>query len=471
MAFPRTPQRVAPNSARKRRQVLDLSRQQASPSHGERMSMIFKDASANLKGIRTPPPGPLPNTKVSRLPLSQTRSVRFGSISRDKEKLTSPGLRRQTQPLQACTAENNADSIIGRSTQSDSSPVPSLHDYPTPNREPCMNNGPYHKDAAREPISSGFTSPSILYSQPPKTPEEVKYPNFEQYPTFQSSSPPVGTSLSKSGSHATSSDSPTSVTLPRSLHRSEITSDASIETWLNGVQLSFKDADQFTMQHEAHRTNIASSDEPQIPPNAPSPKFPRQRAAFAPRKEREAQRSDSSNKENVSPIKSASSLDHTCIPFLAATPPNFRNSNIQATTDANALIPFTQPRTPQGYLSVPPKRKKARINGKTKPKSQGSPKDFRIHDDQVADALMQLSPDVELHRKGRRPKRDRCVSYWDHDILSMDSPCQHTEPESISVPMRKGKRVLGETQQSAELTKSKAFAAEVENAEFAILFR
>lgn len=30
---------------------------------------------------------------------------------------------------------------------------------------------------------------------------------------------------------------------------------------------------------------------------------------------------------------------------------------------------------------------------------------------------MQLRPEVEKHRKGKGPKRERCVSYWDEDII------------------------------------------------------
>lgn len=53
--------------------------------------------------------------------------------------------------------------------------------------------------------------------------------------------------------------------------------------------------------------------------------------------------------------------------------------------------------------------------------------DFTIHEDQIAEALAQLSPDVERHRKGRGPKRERCLSYWDQDILQPSSQCMPTD--------------------------------------------
>ena len=33
--------------------------------------------------------------------------------------------------------------------------------------------------------------------------------------------------------------------------------------------------------------------------------------------------------------------------------------------------------------------------------------------------MVQLSPDVECYRKGRGPRRDRCGSYWDMDVIRM----------------------------------------------------
>ena len=77
--------------------------------------------------------------------------------------------------------------------------------------------------------------------------------------------------------------------------------------------------------------------------------------------------------------------------------------------------------TSQGHPSLPPKRKKARIDD-IAPSRAGTDmptarRDFTILEDQLSEALAQLSPDVERHRKGRGPKRERCMSYWDNDIL------------------------------------------------------
>lgn len=93
-------------------------------------------------------------------------------------------------------------------------------------------------------------------------------------------------------------------------------------------------------------------------------------------------------------------------------------------------------------------------------------RDFTIHDDQIADALAQLSPDVELRRKGRRLKRVRCLSYWDEDILHPSSPCAPMNNDENAAPTRKGRKVLGEPKQTAELAKEKPFVKEIEDAAF-----
>ena len=78
-------------------------------------------------------------------------------------------------------------------------------------------------------------------------------------------------------------------------------------------------------------------------------------------------------------------------------------------------------------LSAPPKRKKPKaVRSNTeatvevnKKKNQSK---FDICEDDVADSLMELSPHVECHRKGKGPKKERCPSYMDQDVLPGCSP-------------------------------------------------
>ena len=75
--------------------------------------------------------------------------------------------------------------------------------------------------------------------------------------------------------------------------------------------------------------------------------------------------------------------------------------------------------------------------------------DFTIHEDELSGALAELSPQVERYRKGRGPKRERRQSYLDEDVLDM-----------------KNKVPLGESAQSAQLTKSQPFLGEAAHAAF-----
>ena len=123
-----------------------------------------------------------------------------------------------------------------------------------------------------------------------------------------------------------------------------------------------------------------------------------------------------------------------------------------------------------GLLHLAPKRKKAKVTKASKQDhKEVSPSNFTICEDETSDILAELSPVVERHRKGRRPKRGRCSSYYDQDILPQFSPLNDKaggKGGEEKVETRKGRRVLGEAKNSAELTKAKAFDEMAENAEF-----
>ncbi|KAL8810002.1 MAG: hypothetical protein Q9223_007841 [Gallowayella weberi] len=120
---------------------------------------------------------------------------------------------------------------------------------------------------------------------------------------------------------------------------------------------------------------------------------------------------------------------------------------------------FAHPLTPDRGLRSPPKRKILRPS----PSKAGSPappnnQDFVIYEDESSDKMAKLSPVVEKYRKGCGPKRKRCVSYWDEDIL----------------PEVQGKPVASERENAARealrelpwLTKARGFVDGIENAAF-----
>lgn len=93
-------------------------------------------------------------------------------------------------------------------------------------------------------------------------------------------------------------------------------------------------------------------------------------------------------------------------------------------------------------------------------------KDFTIYEDQLAGALAELSPLVERHRKGRGPKRERCMSYFDEDVIEIGSPDKVAGNQESGGCKRKDRQVLGESENSAELTREKPFLKGFEQAAF-----
>jgi len=194
-----------------------------------------------------------------------------------------------------------------------------------------------------------------------------------------------------------------------------------------------------------------------------------------------------SNKENQPPLKQPPRRPTLTVPTELDWEPSPSSSTISRLI--GPLVPpresstpasrFLQPSTPSNLLSQPPRRKK-RLNlpsGVTdprprKPSRTESPFDITPDDE----TIVPLSPHVTPYRKCNRPKRTRCPSYFDADILrlpsqgrtgdesdegSEDSVTENREPER-----RKGKVVLGASEAARELTKPRAFAEVAEGGLF-----
>ncbi|KAI4157395.1 MAG: hypothetical protein L6R39_000677 [Caloplaca ligustica] len=114
--------------------------------------------------------------------------------------------------------------------------------------------------------------------------------------------------------------------------------------------------------------------------------------------------------------------------------------------------------SPGDSLPEPPRHKIPRpppIKGTSSAKQDHG---FVIYEDGASDQSMELSPSVERYRKGRRPQRERCMSYWDEDILS--SPRDFPKREDRG---KGGRQVLGDL---PSLTKAKCFIKDAEEAQF-----
>ncbi|KAL8874014.1 MAG: hypothetical protein Q9174_000610 [Haloplaca sp. 1 TL-2023] len=113
---------------------------------------------------------------------------------------------------------------------------------------------------------------------------------------------------------------------------------------------------------------------------------------------------------------------------------------------------------PRGQALDLRKRKAPRLSP-VKPQTPAEIKlNFVIYDDGSTDPLADVSPAVEQFRKGRRPKRDRCTSYWDEDVLPELSQSNKQASKETS-----GRQVLGDL---PELTKPKGFMEGIENTQF-----
>ena len=192
-----------------------------------------------------------------------------------------------------------------------------------------------------------------------------------------------------------------------------------------------------------------------------------------------------SNKENIPPSTAAKPWSNIASPSAGTighqsiTPVNPQASDQSSSNFSDSSLGLARPgptslspitRAPHGLLHLSPKRKKAKVAAsiKQKQKEPGS-SSFTICEDESADVLAELSPVIERHRKGRGPKRGRCPSYYDQDILPQFSPLNDKGAKKDGkeeVKIRKGRKVLRDTKNSAELTKARAFDEAAENAEF-----
>lgn len=98
--------------------------------------------------------------------------------------------------------------------------------------------------------------------------------------------------------------------------------------------------------------------------------------------------------------------------------------------------------------------------------SKGSPPigqdgSFEIYEDETCEEVLELSPSVQQYRRGRGPKRERCMSYWDNDIVP--SAIAGTEKKRGEGTERVARQVLGDI---PALTKAKGFVQGAENAKF-----
>ena len=488
-AFPRTPGRPTPNSAKKRRPIPLFTRPTATPSHKAKMSIIFRDAAISLQGSTSPTYRLSSNTKRFRVPLSQARSIHIDSLCQ-KDKIRSSGLGTPSK-LSRCSESpsisNRASSVVRRLQASGGGP---RHPTPTPlpkldgatlktftshsrDVDPgfdaiCTGN-PLKVNSAsspsqideegKEPISSGFETPIAPTPGFIENPDDVKYPILENWRSLRSS---FHSSCLGSDDEDLHSTHGVPFILPFHPPSAEEAQRSHIDTWLNEVV----EATTFGLSNspmEVYGTEdlIMSDAPPQIiAPEARSPIQSRASLSSLGQKTQPGSRA-SSDKENVSPTKNTSSRTYPSEPHLEPSAlSQVCQNNPHPVLQVTKALRFAPPATAQGNLRVPPRRKKARadkIDSSREEKELLSPRtNFTIREDQLTGALAQLSPDVERHRKGRGPKRERCMSYWDEDIIPPASPCVAVDVGNHSKMPVKGRLRFGESKETVQSRKEKS---------------
>ena len=447
--FPTTPKRPAPNSAKKRRQMPDLSRLTATPGHGAKMSMIFRDAANSLQGTGISPTHGRSNIKKSRLPISQARGTKFGSSCADeihRRPGVGPHYSTPTYLTEAglATSGTTADRSLGPATDVGGM---CLDDT---SRFSGVSPSSHIEEEGREPISSGFATPTASIANLVEDPEEVIYPILEHWPSLQSLYNASSVGSDNDDIHSTHG---VPLILPFPCSYAEQAPRSDINTWLNGVAEAASSGLSSSPKQSYEKGDLVVTDAPFSHSIASNLAFPiKDRATPSTLKQdMQARSRASSDKENISPSKYAPSPTRPLAQNLRArTPSHFGQTNTQTTLPLIKPPHIAQPSAPKGHLSLPPKRKRARVDGiassRAGPEMPMPPRDFTIHEDQVAGALSQLSPDVERHRKGRGPRRERCVSYWDEDILRPGLQNVPMDVDGDGEITRKGKRVMGESE-------------------------
>ena len=394
--------------------------------------MIFKDAASMMQGARSPrlQQSPIsPNMKRSRLPLSQARITKFGT----------------------------SGDIGTRDASTSNTPCKGGEELPSQSRLLATPALTCLSDLHREPTSSGFATPSAPCG---------KQGNYRSMDLGALEYAQSSSAMSAFGS---GDDDYSGVPLPIACSDAQVekTKPASVDAWLNDLLEATED--RLTLM-----PGQATEDETRPSQHASASSPPKSS------KNKACQSSPTADKENIPPAGSSSPRIQTPRQYTqASTPSRFRGPSIQSPAVQHSPYPikspirFPHPPTPNGHLSQPPIRKKARLNNQgtnmwdTPPqKEQRSTQDFTIHEAAMASALAKLSPSVERHRKGRRPKRERCISYWDTDILNPDTPAfpaatgceaKQDRDEREQTHIRKGKAVLGECADSEALTREPPF--------------
>ncbi len=451
-----TTHKISPNSGRKRATPPALMRSTPTSSHGTKMASIFKNAADSREGFETPSRTFTPEGNKFRMPLSYARTRPFGyKVAHDPRTSgveNSPGPK--INPSISATAPVSANTTYD----------PALP-YPLPvKRLPPKNVSG---------INEVQETKHRLRPLPPAMSHLDRDTVRIQYPPWRKPQPREAQSSASSFVSDCHSSHGVPLVIPvpeQGYERRE-----EIDTWLTQVVTPLTSGLSEVVSREPDftpeprkRTNLNST----MPPGPLALQAARIRGLLSKEtKPIEPLPRLSNNKENAPPNPYARSKSRPLLPLsspLILSPASVKKSPPRL--HSTALSP--SPRSP---LNLPPRRMTKTVTSNhpafAVPSAPSTP--FRIHeDDCAAETMPPLSPNVELHRKGRSPKKERCASYWDDDLWIGigDEPDGAFGSEGEDEP-RKGKKVLGVSGRSEELTREKPFVDQADGAPFGFRVR
>ncbi|PGH10581.1 hypothetical protein AJ79_05403 [Helicocarpus griseus UAMH5409] len=418
--------KTPPNTGRKRTSQAALTRQAPSPGHSANMRRIFQNASTSLHSNRHTSFSGSPASSMSRIPRLTDAPQ---TLSTQQSTLRNINTEHST--------ENKDENYF---TFTDQLPSPLLlHPKVSPNGTRWTT-----VPMADEPISSGFNSPAF----------------YGKMNAQKSANP----------GHFLNRFKPKKVPLPASKMRSpspglderelnqkfQNTSISDVQSWLDGLN------DQPPTEKHGYydSPSIGRNKTKELPFEYEQPEVQANTYLYS--------SCMGSNKENTSPSPSsivvsklgqrsrtgneypdspsstqysATSSTRACtskleVPSSVVVVRKSPKNSISRRPDGSRRI---SPTPPRGHFMLPPRRKKVRSSSMS-PHPRSSPvydctQPFEIAEDEDLDVsksspieatrgkqesfseLRELSPHVTPFRKGKGPKRPRCSSYYDEDLL------------------------------------------------------
>ncbi|KAL9609180.1 MAG: hypothetical protein Q9167_006039 [Letrouitia subvulpina] len=409
------------------------------------MRALFEDASAVLQRPQAPTANhPVP-AKSLRRPFSTTDCLKPGLVP-----VGSYGLVQETGKRKAGASPELCVS----------SGFPDNNSPPRP---------PLPQSKTKEPVNRSSTSPMKTVNSPLKDSQAIRYPDLRSQ-------------------KSTSGLSPTHFSNQHQIQGPDV------ETWLENVPDSPRPSSR-------HRMAGSYSDIASMAPGPIELSHRSKRSSPARSSGYRLPATISSDKENISPSKIPIAIRTTSpvksvvlyprLPNatpgaelgIKKSPSRFSSPLVKNKGDSpGAAVRCLPPLTPHGHLANIVKRKRSPPGLGPNMSSPQNREPFVIHDEESAFPSAEISPNVECHRKGHGPRRERCASYWDKDIFpeakttptktsqlgskKEEAPGEGQGAAPSSTRDGKGRAVLVETAASDELTTAKPFSKGLERHKF-----